>query len=122
MSKKRFHKHKLLLDENMQPRKFFPRLNSLFDIKHISLDLKQRGLRDEHVYQFAAKAKRLLVTFNGDDFKDLSLTSNETGVISLSENLPLEQLDKKLTALLQRSNPKALYGKFTTITGETKAA
>src|SRR5947208_1042065 len=102
MSKKRFHKHKLLLDENMQPRKFFPRLNCLFDIKHISLDLKQRGLRDAHVYQFSAKAKRLLVTFNGDDFKHLSRTSTETGVISLSENLPLEQLDKKLTALLQR--------------------
>ena len=87
---KRFHKHKLLFDENMQPRQFFPRLNGLFDIKHISIDLKESGLRDEQVYQFAARTKRLLVTFNGDDFKELADTSKDTGVISLSGNLPLE--------------------------------
>jgi len=103
----------------MQPRQFFPRLNGLFDVKHISIDLKESGLADEHVYRFAAKAKRLLVTFNGDDFKELATTSKETGVISLSGNLPLEQLDKKLTALLQRRTPEAHYGKFTAITGET---
>lgn len=74
------------------------------------------------MYQFAAKTKRLLVTFNGADFKDLARTNNETGIISLSENLLREQLDKKLTALLQRSTPKGLYGRFTTSTGETKAA
>lgn len=54
----------------MQPRNFFPRTNSLFNIKHITLDLKHTGLPDEQVYLLAARAKRLLVTYNSSDFKN----------------------------------------------------
>jgi len=47
------------------------------------------------------------------------LTSRSTGVIGVSENLTLEQIDKKLTALLNKSTKKSLLGKLTIITGET---
>jgi predicted nuclease of predicted toxin-antitoxin system len=118
MSQK-FHKHKLLLDENMPPRRYFPRLNHLFDVKHIAVDLKQGGISDEAVYKEAARTQRLIVTFNGDDFKHLAGTSTQTGVLAVSDNLPNEHIDKKLVALLLRSTPNALFGKFTSVTGET---
>ena len=44
-----FYKHKLLLDENMPPRLEFPRLNGLFDVKHIRDDLGSGGLLDPEV-------------------------------------------------------------------------
>jgi hypothetical protein len=44
---------------------------------------------------------------------------DSAGVIAVSDNLPNEQIDKKLTALLLRSTANSLLGKFTTITGET---
>jgi predicted nuclease of predicted toxin-antitoxin system len=114
-----FHKHKLLLDENMPHRWLFSRLNEHFDVKHIRDDLKRGGIPDPHVHALAASLKRLIVTYNAKDFKSLAGKSKDTGVIALSTNLPLHQIDTKLTALLMRSNAKALQGKFTTITGET---
>src|SRR6266480_2158572 len=99
MSRK-FYKHKLLLDENMPPRTYFRRLNHLFDVKHIALDFKISSLSDELVYQEAILLKRILVTFNGNDFRELSQTSALSGVISVSRNLPNEQIDKKLVSLL----------------------
>jgi len=104
----------------MPPRSDFPRLNHLFDLKHISIDFKKVGLSDEKVYQEAAKLHRIIVTFNGDDFIALARKSKNTGILSLSDNLSSEQIDTKLTALLLRNTPTSLYGKFTTLTGETK--
>jgi hypothetical protein len=46
---RKFYKFKLLLDENMPPRKCFPRLNSRLDLKHIRDDLNQAGLKDPPV-------------------------------------------------------------------------
>ena len=115
----KFHKFRLLLDENMPGRRAFALLNHQFDVKHISLDLKTGGIRDEVVYQEAVKMKRLIVTFNGDDFKPFVEKSTETGIIAVSDNLSTNQIDNKLVALLVRSSPKALFGKFTTVTGET---
>jgi hypothetical protein len=115
----KFHKFKLLLDENMPARTYFERLNHLHDVKHIVIDLHISGLLDEKVYHEAAKRRRLIVTFNGDDFKDLAAKSNATGIPSVSNNLSPEQIDTKLVALLIRSTSNSLYGKFTTITGET---
>ncbi len=63
----RFYKHKLLLDENMPSRLEFPRLNGLFDVKHIRDDLKSGGLSDPQVYDLAGKQQRLIVTFNAKD-------------------------------------------------------
>lgn len=115
----KFHKFRLLLDENMPGRRAFLSLNHLFDVKHISLDLKKGGIRDKLVYQEAVQLKRLIVTFNGDDFKPFVTNSRETGIIAVSDNLSTHQIDSKLTALLLRSTPKTLYSKFTPLTGET---
>ncbi len=115
----KFHKFRLLLDENMPGRRAFARLNHQFDVKHIALDLKKGGIRDELVYQEAVHMQRLIVTFNGDDFKPFVAKSAETGIIAVSDNLSTNQIDSKLVALLARSSPKALFGKYTPLTGET---
>ena len=117
---RKFYKFKLLLDENMPPRQRFPRLNSRFDLKHIRDDLNQTGLKDPPVYALAGKLNRLIITFNGDDFKNMAAQSTQTGVINLSTNLRNDQIDTKLTALLTKSSPSALFGKFTDLTGETE--
>jgi len=104
----------------MPPRQRFPRVNSRFDTKHIRDDLHQAGLKDPPVYTLAQKLNRLIVTFNGDDFKNMVQQSTQTGVINISPNLRNDQIDTKLTALLTKSSPSALFGKFTDLTGETE--
>ena len=117
---KRLYKHKVLLDENMPPRQRFPRLNNRFDVKHIREDINQAGLKDPPVYELAKTLNRLIITFNGDDFKKLVSQSAQTGVINVSTNLRNDQIDTKLTALLTKSSPNALFGKFADLTGETE--
>jgi predicted nuclease of predicted toxin-antitoxin system len=119
---KGFHKHKLLLDENMRPRTRFPRLNSRFDVKHIRDNFNLAGLPDPDVYRLAVREQRVLITYNDKDFLPLAGTRSDVGVIGVSPHLTIEQLDTKLTALLVRSTPKSLAGKFTPLTGETEAA
>lgn len=116
---RRFHRFKLLLDENMPIRSTFPRLNHRFDVKHIVADLKQIGLPDTAVYALACKHKRLLVTFNEKDFRDLAKHTKDSGIIGISANLSNEQIDKKLTSLLTKETPGSLFGKRTMITGES---
>lgn len=118
---KLFYKHKLLLDENFPVRTYFPVLNRRFDVKHIGADFNKGGLSDPKVYDLARKEKRIVVTRNIKDFDKLALTSNETGVIGISSNLTFEQVDKKLTALLNRSTKNSLLGKITKIGGETES-
>jgi uncharacterized protein DUF5615 len=65
----------------MPPRQRFPRLNSRFDVKHIRDDLNQAGLKDPPVYALASELNRLIITFNGDDFKNMVDQNSETGVI-----------------------------------------
>ena len=72
------------------------------------------------MYEIARKRKRLVVTFNGYDFKKLVGQSTKSGVINLSGNLRYDQVDTKVTALLTKSHPSALFGKFTDVTGETE--
>ena len=117
---KRFYKFKLLLDENMPPRQRFPRLNSRYDIKHVRDDLNNQGLLDPPVFALASKLQRIIITFNGDDFRKLVDTSTQIGVINISPNLRYEQIDTKLTALLTKSAPHTLFGKLTNLTGETE--
>ncbi len=115
---KKFVKHKLLFDENMHPRSYFPSLNDKFNLKHIAADYKKSSLPDPQVYELAKKENRLLITYNVKDFKDLAKQSSETGIIGISPNLSLEQIDKKLTALLMSATEKELRGKMTMISGE----
>lgn len=117
---KRFFKHKILLDEDVHYRFYLPKLNSLFDVKHITEDYNQAGLQDPQVYKFALKKGRILVTFNTKDFRELALTSKKIGVVGVSSNLPIDIIDKKLTSLFRRATQKSLLGKLTVITGETE--
>lgn len=116
---RRFHKHKLLLDEGFPIRSYFPLLNSRFDVKHITQDFKQVSLSDRQIHEFAADHERIVITLNIKDFKPLSPTNKNTGVIGVSANLPYEQVDKKLTALLNKSTKKQLLGKLTVVSGES---
>ena len=104
----------------MPPRQRFPRLNRRFDLKHIRDDLHQAGLTDPPVYRLAQKLNRLIITFNGDDFKNMVEQNTQTGVINISTNLRNDRIDTKLTAPLTKSSPSALFGKFTDLTGETE--
>ncbi len=72
------------------------------------------------MFEFAKKLNRLVITFNGDDFEKEVTKSIESGVINVSANMCYDQIDTKLTSLLIKSTPNALYGKFTGITRETE--
>lgn len=109
----RFYKHKLLLDESIPYRNYFPRVNSRFDVKHIKEDLKKGGISDKKVYELAIKLKRLLIVFNTKDFKPLASKNKNTGIIGVSQNMSTGEIDKKLNSLLSKSKSKSLYGRFT---------
>jgi uncharacterized protein DUF5615 len=117
---KRFYKHRVLLDENMPHRTDLPLLNSKFDVKHLVDDLKQGGLPDPQVYKLAVTQKRILVTFNTKHFRTRAGTKADAGVIGISANLPLSQVDTKLTALLTRSTQHALAKNYIPLTGESE--
>lgn len=118
---KRFFKHKILLDENFPVRSYFPLLNSKFNVKHVAKDLKRSGWSDDQVYKFAEKRKMIIVTFNIKDFVDFLDISHNTGIVGVSDNLPNEDIDKKLTSLFTKSTERSLIGKLTKISGETSS-
>src|SRR5438128_524430 len=68
---KRFYKHKTLLDEQVSPRQYFPRLNERFDVKHIKHDLNLGSLPDPDLYQLAVSQGRIILTKNVKDFRPL---------------------------------------------------
>lgn len=115
---RKFYKHKLLLDEGFFYKKALPLTNSRFDVKHIKGDYGLSALSDPQIHEFAKVKGRILITLNIKHFKPLATLSKLTGIIGVSENLTLEQVDKKLTALLNKSTKKSLLGKMTTISGE----
>ena len=107
-----------MLDENFPVRSYFPNLNRRYDVKHLTKDLNLASLSDPKVYKFAQKEGRIIVTYNIKDFIPLVENDTESGVIGVSPNLPPDQVDKKLTALLAKSTKKSLLGKLTIISGE----
>jgi hypothetical protein len=102
---KKFHKYKLLLDENMPARTKFSRLNSRYDLKHIRDDLHVTGMLDPQVYEFIQRKHRLILTFNGDDSKDFAGKSKATGILFISDNLTDERIDTKLMLFSQKILP-----------------
>lgn len=114
------HRYKLLLDEGLSPCKDFQRVNERHDLKHVRDDYKKGGSEDPQVYELAKKTNRLLVIFNIKDYRDMALLSKDTGIIGVSRTLSEDQIDKKLLALLTKSKPGQLFGKYNTITGETR--
>lgn len=115
---KKFHKHKLLLDENFPVRSYFPNLNRRHSLKHLTKDLNLAGLPDDKVYKLAQKEKRIIVTYDIKDFAPFVERDMKSGVIGISPSLSPKQIDKKLTAFLNKSTKKFLLGKLTIITGE----
>ena len=109
------YRHKLLLDEGLYPRKALSRTNSHHDIKHIKHDLRKGGISDKEVYFIAVKNKRIVITYNIDDFKKLARKSSNSGIIGISQGIRPDQLDKKLNAMLSKNVPKSLYGKYTSL-------
>ncbi len=109
----RFHKHKLLLDEGLSPRKSYKRTNSRYNIKHILHDLNKGGIKDREVYEIARKEKRIIITHNIEDFRSLATQSKDTGVIGVTQGLTPDQLDIKLNAMLSKGSEKSFYGKYT---------
>lgn len=107
------------MDEGFFYKQSLPITNSRFDVKHIKGDYKLEALPDPAIYEFARKNHRIIVTLNIKDYESLVQISRLTGVIGVSTGLSLEQIDKKLTALLNKSTKKSLLGKVTIITGET---
>lgn len=113
-----FYKFKILLDEGFLPRKRLPVLNSRYDVKHITSDLNNTGLKDPEVYDLANKLGRIVVTFNDKDFKNLTKVHDKSGVIGVSANMTAEQIDNKITSLLTKSKESDICGKFIYISGE----
>src|SRR3954469_2154577 len=117
----KFYKHKLLLDENFPQRTRLPKLNSLYDVKHVALDLNKAGIKDPQVYALACREHRLLITRNFADFRSLAKpTDRGGGVVGVSGNLTYSQIDTKLVSYLKKENPKHLYGKAHYISGESR--
>jgi len=113
----RFYKHKLLLDEQVSPRQYFPRLNEHFDVKHIKHDLNRAGLPDPQVYELAVKQGRIILTKNTKDFRPL-LRDDSPGIIGLPETWSLSRVDTKLTALLMKNGPAYFRGRYRSLAAE----
>jgi len=119
---KSFYKHKVLLDENMPSRRLLKRLNHHFDVKHIRDDLRRGALDDAGIYQLAATQDRIVVTFNGRDFRPLVGTvPMDPGVIDLPMGWNEAQIDTKLTALLMRHGAAYFAGHYRTLATEQPA-
>lgn len=112
-------RHKLLLDENFPTRDSLKRLNGRFNVKHLITDFGKAGIKDKEVLFLAIKYKRIIVTFNERDFKNLIMGNKDTGLIGVSAKLTNEQIDNKLTSFLLKHSPRDLYGKINCISGET---
>lgn len=115
---KRYFRHKLLLDENLQPRQRYPRLNEHFDVKHVEHDLHRGGVTDPVVYDIAVSEGRIVLTEDERHFRSQVGTKDDTGVIAIPPHWTPKQVDSKLTALLMRHGPNYFAGKYHTLTEE----
>ena len=115
---KRFYKHKLLRDENLQPRQRYPRLNEHFDVKHIEHDLRHGGAKDPAVYDIAVSQSRIILTENERHFRPQVGTKDDTGVIAIPPHWTPAQVDTKLTALLMRHGPTYFAGQYRSLATE----
>jgi predicted nuclease of predicted toxin-antitoxin system len=117
---KRFYKHKTLLDEQVAPRQYFPRLNEHFDVKHIKHDLNLASLPDPQVYALASSQERIILTKNVKDFRAL-LQDDSPGVIGIPETWSNDRIDSKLTALLTRHGPNYFRGRYRSLAAEDQS-
>ena len=111
----KFHKHRLLLDEGLYPRKLLSRTNNRHNVRHIKHDLHREGISDKDVYAIAVAQNRIVITYNSRDFKKLVKQSNKAGVIGVTQRLIPDNLDKRLNSMLSKSPEKTFYGKYTSL-------
>lgn len=114
----RLFKFKLLLDENLSKRTSFPRLNSRYDVKHVVQDYHKQGVSDDEVYKLGISSGRIIITINKKDFTNFP-SNKKTGVIGLSPNLTIDQIDSKITSFLSKSNMSHVYGHINYLTINT---
>lgn len=107
------------MDEGLYPRKSLPRINNRHSVEHIKHDLNSPGIKDKEVYEIAVRQKRIIVTYNTRDFKNLAKLNKNSGVIGVGQRLTPEQLDTKLNSLLSKKPTKSFYGKYTPL-GKTR--
>jgi predicted nuclease of predicted toxin-antitoxin system len=108
---KSFYKHKLLLDEHLFYRRFYPKLNERFDVKHIKHDLHFEGMADALIYELALEQDRIILTTNVKDFKPL-LTQDSPGIVGIPEGWTADRIDTKLTALFSKHGANYFRGKY----------
>ncbi|MFJ8565848.1 DUF5615 family PIN-like protein [Streptomyces sp. NPDC093514] len=111
---KPFHRHKLLLDENMPPRLLFPQTNERFDVKHVNVDLHQGGINDLAVYRLAVREQRIIVSQNWRHFIKLVGTAQDVGVIAVTGK-DWARMDSQLASVLTRHAPAHFRGKVLTL-------
>jgi Domain of unknown function (DUF5615) len=116
---KRFYKHKTLLDEQVSPRQYFPRLNERFDVKHIKHDLNLASLPDPQVYELASSHGRIILTKNIKDFRPL-LRDDSPGITGIPETWSNHRIDSKLSALLMRHGPSYFRGRYRPLAAEPR--
>src|SRR5258706_14871081 len=114
---KRFYKHKVLLDENMPPRIYFPRLNAHFDIKHIRHDLNLPAISDLEIYDLAVAQSRIILTLNIKHFILLAGTKTDAGIIGLTGS-NWTSIDTRLTSLLIKHKASFFANRLLTLGGE----
>jgi predicted nuclease of predicted toxin-antitoxin system len=114
--RKRFYKHKLLIDENMYPRQKFPRLNEHFDVKHIVHDLNRDGASDMAVYELAVSQRRIILTQNKKHFQKLVGTKQDAGCIAIPPHWTSIQIDTRLTSILMQYGQSHFAEKLLTLT------
>ena len=100
MPSKKHKRYKLLLDESLPPRNFYPVTNNLHNIRHIKHDFNKGGISDQKVYDLARSSKRIVVVFNKKDFKKL-IEKNKPSIILLTTSLPNSQADLKICKALK---------------------
>ncbi|WP_241826943.1 DUF5615 family PIN-like protein [Streptomyces graminilatus] len=104
--------HKIALDENMPRSHKLPLLNEAFDLKHVRDDLGLGGSGDRVIYEAAAKAGRVLITYDRTGYIRLVGTQPDAGVIRVSDITPLPQLDTELTDFFKRRPPTSLREQY----------
>ncbi|MGW2954824.1 DUF5615 family PIN-like protein [Streptomyces eurythermus] len=114
--------HKIALDENMPRCHKLPLLNEAFDVKHVRDDWGLGGSGDRVIYETAARAGRILVTYDRTGYVRLVGTLSDAGVVRVSDLTPLPQLDVELTEFFRRHPPASLREHYVQLNAERKTS
>ncbi|HTE22597.1 MAG TPA: DUF5615 family PIN-like protein [Candidatus Limnocylindria bacterium] len=107
-------KPKFLLDEGLPPRQRLKSCNQTWNMKHIASDYKLGGASDKTVYALASDENRIVITFNGKDFKKL-VTPRSPSVIDVSHKVPPGKLDSLIHKSIVNMQPGDLLDKVVSV-------